>query len=58
MTEDTTPKAVPRDPAELLPIEAIAASDADRPVLMLNLNRYTAAAGYKAYMTALPKLLP
>lgn len=64
MTDDTTPKAVRRDPSELLAVEAIAASGADRPVLMLNLNRYTAAAGYpdgagyKAYMKAMAKLLP
>ena len=53
-----------RNVAEIDAIKAIAASGSDRPVLMLNLNRYTAEAGYpdgdlyRQYMSALTKVLP
>lgn len=59
MTESDTPF---RDPAELARIEAVAGTDADGPVLML--NRYTEEAGfpdgdlYRRYMNALDALLP
>lgn len=49
--------------SDLDAIRAIAASDADGPVLMLNLNRYFASAGYpaadpyRAYMRVLDGLL-
>lgn len=53
-----------RNEEELERIRAIADSEADGPVLMLNLNRYTEAAGYpngelyRRYMTVLLELLP
>jgi len=49
---------------ELKVIESIADSDADGPVLMMNLNRYTAeaafpdGAAYRQYMSVLSELLP
>ncbi len=54
----------PRNERELLAIRAIAESGEDRPVLMLNLNRYTDAAGYpdgelyRSYMGVLASFLP
>ena len=44
MTE-STPKAVRRNDRDMAKIEAIASSGADRPVMMLNLNRYTPGSG-------------
>jgi len=49
-----TNQHISRAPLEIGVIESIAASGRDVPVLMLNLNRYTAAAGYphgEAYQT-------
>ena len=60
----STPKAVRRNDRDMAKIEAIASSGADRPVMMLNLNRYTPGSGfpndglYRDYMTALARLLP
>ena len=59
-----TAKFFPRNDAELERIRAIANSAADHPVLMLNLNRYSDAAGYpdgelyQDYMSVLARLLP
>ena len=53
-----------RDEKELEVIRAIAGTAQDRPVTMLNLNRYTAEAGYpdgklyRAYMDGLVAFLP
>ena len=53
-----------RNESELAEIRSIAESGNDRPVLMLNLNRYSEEAGYpsgeayRAYMAALEALLP
>jgi hypothetical protein len=53
-----------RDDSEIERITAIADGDSDGPVLMLNLNRYSVAAGYpsgdnyKQYMSLLEALLP
>ncbi len=61
---DTTPKAVRRKGAELARIKAIAEGGGDRPVVMLNLNRYAPGSGfpdgglYQHYMDALSCLLP
>ena len=50
--------------AEVKGIQAVARSDNDHPVLMLNLNRYSAAAGfpdgslYNEYMAVLSAFLP
>ena len=41
-----TKQHIDRQPSEGDVISAIASSDNDAPVLMLNLNRYTTAAGY------------
>ena len=49
---------------DLAAIESIASSADDRPVLMLNMNRYAASAGYphadpyRRYMAVLGELLP
>lgn len=49
---------------EFKEIQGIAGSDADRPVVMLNLNRYKPEANYptgelyQSYMAVLEKLLP
>ncbi len=57
-------KAVQRNEDELQAIKAIADSGNDRSVLMLNLNRYAAEAGYpegelyRRYMAVLAELLP
>jgi hypothetical protein len=54
----------PRDPEEAARIRVIAQSGSDFPVLMLNLNRYTARADfphgeiYAAYMAVLEAFLP
>ena len=59
-----TPKAVRRNDLELAKIKAIAESGDDRPVVMLNLNRYAPGSGfpdeglYYDYMDALARLLP
>lgn len=64
MPNDATPKAVRRNDDELAIVRAIAASGADRPITMLNLNRYAPAAAYpdgrlyRDYMSALLGLLP
>ena len=56
--------AVARNEDELEAIKAVAESGADRPLLMLNLNRYRDEAGfpggglYRDYMAALDRLLP
>lgn len=61
---EKTPEAVRRNDGEMAEIEAIAAGGADRPVLMLNLNRYKPGVGfpdgglYRDYMAALDRLLP
>ena len=61
---ETTPKAVRRNDGDMAKIKAIAASGADRPVMMLNLNRYAPGSGfpdgglYTEYMNALVRLLP
>ncbi|MDD9929488.1 MAG: hypothetical protein OXR03_26980 [Rhodospirillaceae bacterium] len=53
-----------RNPAELEKIKAVAGTDADGPIVMLNLNRYKDAAGfpdgalYRRYRAALDALLP
>lgn len=53
-----------RDERELAVIRSIAESGADRPVTMINLNRYTSEAGYpdgelyRAYMDGLIAFLP
>ena len=53
-----------RNADELEKIKAIAGTDQDGPIVMMNLNRYTEAAGYpdgalyQRYMTALDALLP
>ena len=53
-----------RNPAELKKIKAVAGTDADGPIVMLNLNRYKDAAGfpdgalYRRYREALDALLP
>ncbi len=53
-----------RDEKELEVIRAIAGAEKDRPVTMLNLNRYTAEAGYpdgklyRAYLDGLVAFLP
>ena len=58
-----TEMAFPRNDAELETIRAIVASGNDTPVIMLNLNRYVARAGYPdgqlycSYMSALEALL-
>jgi len=58
-----TQMAFPRNDAELEAIRAIVASGDDPPVVMLNLNRYVARAGYpdgslyRRYMSALEALL-
>ena len=63
MTEKT-PEAVRRNDEELAKIKAIAESDFDRPVVMLNLNRYQPGSNYPfgalylEYMDALDRLLP
>ena len=55
--------AFPRNDAELEKMRAIIASGDDKPVVMLNLNRYVAHAGYpdgelyRRYMSALEALL-
>jgi hypothetical protein len=55
---------VTRNDHDLAIIREIAESGADRPVLMMNLNRYVSAAGYpdgalyKDYMRALDNVLP
>ena len=57
-------KSVTCNDHDLEIIHEIAASGADRPVLMMNLNRYVEAAGYpdgalyKDYMRALDGILP
>jgi len=54
----------PRDKQELQAIGAVADSGNDKPVLMLNLNRYARDAGYphgqlyRSYMSVLADLLP
>lgn len=54
----------PRNPQETKAITAIAESGQDRPVLMLNLNRYKPGAGfpdgelYRRYVTGLEAFLP
>ncbi len=54
----------PRSPEEIDAITAIAESGRDRPVLMLNLNRYKPGAGfpdgalYLSYVTGLEAFLP
>jgi len=54
----------PRDEHELQAIRAIADGGSDKPVLMLNLNRYANDAGYpdgplyRSYMSVLRDLLP
>ena len=54
----------PRDEKETAVIQAIAKSGADRPVTMINLNRYTSEAGfpdgklYLAYINGLEAFLP
>jgi len=65
MTADSSrPAAVRRNDSELTIVQEIATSGADRPLLMMNLNRYKPEAGfadgalYKAYHTALTKVLP
>jgi hypothetical protein len=56
--------AVARNESELAVIRNIAGSEQDSPLLMLNMNRYTASAGfpyggtYREYMSALETLLP
>jgi hypothetical protein len=58
------PNQVTRNDHDLEIIREIAASGADRPVLMMNLNRYVDTAGYpdgalyKDYMRALDGVLP
>ncbi|MEM7405752.1 MAG: hypothetical protein AAF458_10695 [Pseudomonadota bacterium] len=53
-----------RNPAEMAVIEQVAGTADDGPVLMLNLNRYSQAAGfpdgqlYRDYMRVLNALLP
>ena len=53
-----------RNDSEIQIIREIAASGNDRPVLMLNLNRYSEAAAfpdgelYKGYMSVLEKFVP
>ena len=53
-----------RDERELAVIQAVASSGEDRPVTMINLNRYTEEAGYpdgelyRAYMDGLIAFLP
>ena len=53
-----------RNDEELSRMRTIAAGGSDRPVLMLNLNRYTTAADfpngelYRAYMSVLTAFLP
>ena len=55
---------VSRNESELEVVRAIAASGNDGPVLMLNLNRYSEAAGfpdgdlYRSYMSVLEEFLP
>jgi hypothetical protein len=55
---------VTRNDHDLAIIRGVAESGADRPVLMMNLNRYVSAAGhpdgalYKGYMRALDNVLP
>jgi hypothetical protein len=59
-----TEPAIRRNEGELKAIKSIAASGNDRPVLMLNLNRYAEAAGfpdgelYRRYMSVLEAFLP
>lgn len=59
-----TPMKFPRDEAELAAIRRVAESDADRPVTMINLNRYVPEAGfpdgalYHAYLDGLEAFLP
>jgi len=54
----------PRDEQELQAIRAIADGGSDKPVLMLNLNRYASDASYpdgplyRSYMSVLSDLLP
>lgn len=61
---DDTPKAVRRNDGELAKLQEAIARGEDRPILMLNLNRYKPEAGfpdgapYRAYATALDKVLP
>ncbi len=58
------PTAVRRNEYELAIVRQIADSGADRPLLMMNLNRYKSDAGYpdgalyRAYRGALSKVLP
>lgn len=58
------PAAIRRNDTELAIVRQIAESGADRPLLMMNLNRYKPAAGYpdgalyKAYRDALSNVLP
>ncbi len=58
-----TKMAFPRNDAELEAIRAIVASGDDKPVVMLNLNRYVAQAAYpdgqlyRSYMSVLEALL-
>ena len=59
-----TTRPLPRSPEEIEAITAIAESARDRPVLMLNLNRYKPEAGfpdgelYLSYVTGLEAFLP
>jgi hypothetical protein len=59
-----TVKAISRNENELETIQAIANSGNDKPVIMLNLNRYSSDAGYPdgdlycSYMSVLEDLLP
>ncbi len=59
-----TNSAPSRNEDELARIREIAEGGEDRPVLMMNLNRYRAEAGYpegelyRGYMAALARLLP
>lgn len=58
------PAGVRRSEKDLARVREIAASGSDRPVLMVNMNRYKAEAGYpdgalyQAYRAALARLLP
>ena len=58
-----TKMAFPRNDSELEAIRAIVASGDDKPVIMLNLNRYVSQAGYPdgqlylSYISALEALL-
>jgi len=64
VTTALEPAHLQRNADDFAIVQQIAESGDDRPVLMLNMNRYTAAAGfpdgalYQAYITGLEKFLP